>query len=240
LSNYAIPNVVQKFSGVKVDLWHWLEKKVGNQDGTFELNQSKLADKFDVSRKAIQNALKTFQSANLIEKVESRTGRGNHPLYRLIWTFREESKKSATPSRVNKKPQEKNITKGSKTFRYYAYKFRTLVENSNLSRKASVIVGTTLDYLAGKPKEIFKQWLIYLRRWLEYSRTLKDFFVYFHRTLKKLAREKLGMKQTKQFIENQRNMKNRVKNEYEKDPPPRSKDFSRFSSYLKAMEEWES
>lgn len=238
MGNYVIPNVVQKFSGVKVELWHWLEENIGNQNSPFEINQSKLSEKFEVSRKSIQNALKTFQSANLLEKVESRTGRGVHSLYRLIWTFREENEKSATPSRVEGITPRKIQTKG-RLWRYFAYKFRTIVEDSSLANKSQVVVGKILNFLKGKPPDLYRQWLTYLKNWLELNRDLKDFFVYFHRTLKKLARERQKLEETNQFIENQRRQKEKVRKEYEKDPPPKSSDFASFSDYLKAVKAWE-
>jgi len=238
LANYVIPDVVKKFSGVKVDLWNWLEEKIGNQDGPFEINQSQLATKFDVSRKSIQNALKTFISANLMEKVESRTGRGVHSLYQLIWTFREQKQKSATPSRVECTTPRKIQTKGH-LWRYFAYKFRTTVENSNLAQKAGIIVGKILNFLQDKPPDVFQQWLIYLKNWLQRRRTLKDFFVYFHDTLKQLAAAKLGVRRTEQTIADQRKQKEKVREEYKNNPPPKSSDFASFSEYLKAMEAWE-
>ncbi|MBS3788330.1 HTH domain-containing protein [Candidatus Bipolaricaulota bacterium] len=234
MENYVIPDVVQKFSGVKVELWHWLEENIGNQNSSFEINQSKLAEKFEVSRKSIQNALKTFQSANLIEKVESRTGRGVHPLYRLIWTFRE---KSATPSRVEGTTPRKIQTKG-RLWRYFAYKFRTVVEDSSLANKSQVVVGKILNFLEEKPPDMFREWLIYLRNWLDQTRTLKDFFVYFHQTLRDLAREKRRLEETNQLIERQRKQRREVQAQYEEDPPPKSSDFSRFGDYLEAMEAW--
>ncbi len=239
MGNYVIPNVVQRFSGVKVKLWHWLEEEIGNQDGPFEINQTKLAEKFDVSRKSIQNALKAFQSANLIEKVESRTGRGVHPLYRLIWTFRGEAEKSATPSRVYSKPQEKNITKG-RQWRYFAYKFRTTVEDSTLAKKSQVVVGKILDFLEGKPPDLFRETLIYLKRWLsEGARTLKGFFAeFYHKTLRKLARSQRELEETKEFIRKQQKQREKVEREYREDPPPRSKDFASFHDYQKAMKDW--
>lgn len=239
MGNYVIPDVVKKFSGVKVDLWNWIEKEIGNRDGTFEINQSKLAEKFDVSRKSIQNALKTFISANLLEKVESRTGRGVHPLYRLIWTFREQNEKSATPSRVKGTTPRRKLTKGSKTFRYYACKFRTLVESSPLRDKSGLVVGKLLNFLVEKSKEIAKSWLIYFKRWIDGpKRSLKDFFVYFHQTLKELAKEKLKIRRTEKFIQERRERRKEVGTEYEDNPPPKSSDYARFSDYLEAMEEW--
>jgi len=240
LPNYVIPNVVQKFSGVKVSLWHWLEEEVGNQDGSFELNQSKLADKFDVSRKSIQNALKTFQSANLLEKVESRTGRGNHPLYRLIWNFREKNKESATPSRVKGTTPRKKLTKG-RQWRYFAYKFRTMVENSSLEDKSQVVVGRILHYLEGKPPDLFRETLTYLKHWLsEETRNLKGFFAeFYHKILQSLTRSHRELEETKKFIQEQREQRSEAREEYENNPPPKSSDFARFSDYLEAMEEWE-
>ncbi|MFW6048988.1 MAG: hypothetical protein ACOC88_02315 [Candidatus Bipolaricaulota bacterium] len=94
MTNYVLPNVIQKFSGVKVDLWHWLQEEIGNREGPFEIDQGQLAEKFDVSRTAIINALKTFVSANLLEKVSSGRGRGNHSEYKLLWTFKQ---KNVTP-----------------------------------------------------------------------------------------------------------------------------------------------
>ena len=230
--------MVQKFSGVKVNLWHWLEENIGNQDGTFELNQSALAEKFDVSRKSIHNALKTFQSANLLEKVESRTGRGVHSLYRLVWTFREEDPKSVTPSRVEGTTPRKRQTKG-RLWRYFAYKFRTLVENSSLADRSQVVVGKILNFLEDKPPDLYRQWLIYLKNWLERTHDLKDFFVYFHRTLKGLVEDRQRLEETKRFIEDQQRQKEKVREEYEEDPPPKSSDFARFSDYLEAIEAWE-
>jgi len=230
--------VVQKFSGVKVSLWHWFEEEIGNKNGAFEINQTELAEKFEVSRKSIQNALKTFRSANLLEKVECRTGRGNHPLYRLIWNFREKNKESATPFTRDKVTPKKKLTKG-RLWRYFAYKFRTIIENSSLENKSQVVVGKILDFLEGKPSDIFRQWLIYLKNWLERRRTLRDFFVYFNETLKELAREKQKLEETKKFIKDQQRQKEKVREEYEEDPPPKSSDFGRFADYLEAMEEWE-
>ena len=232
--------MVQKFSGVKVDLWHWLEQNIGNQDGTFELNQSKLAEEFDVSRKSIQNALKTFRRANLLEKVESRTGRGNHPLYRLIWTFKSES---ATPSRVSSKPQEKNITKGAKHYRYFAYKFRTLVEDSSLADRAQMIVGKILKFLENQPPDLFRKWLTHLKRWLHgppVEKTIKDFFVFFHNGLMEIAQSQVELERTEQRIKEQRVQREQVRNQYDNNPPPKSSNFARFSNYLEAMDEWES
>ena len=241
MPNYAKPDIIQKFSGVKVELWHWIEKNIGNRKDPFELNQSKLAEKFEVSRKAIQNALKTFQSANLLEKVESRTGRGVHPLYRLIWTFREENQKSATPSRVKGTTPRKKLTKGGKPFRYYAFKFRTTVENSSLANKSQIVVGRVLKFLEGKPPDLFKETLTYLRRWLdEGSRTLKGFFAeFFHKILKGLARNQRELEQTEKRIREQQKQREKVRKEYEQDPPPRSSDYNRFSDYLEAMNKWE-
>jgi len=230
--------VVQKFSGIKVSLWHWLEEEIGNKNGDFEINQTELAEKFEVSRKSIQNALKTFRSANLLEKVESRTGRGNHPLYRLIWNFREKNKESATPFTRDKVTPKKKQTKG-RLWRYFAYKFRTIVENSSLENKSQVVVGKILDFLEDKPPDLYRQWLTYLKNWLERARDLKDFFVYFNETLKELARERRKLEETKKFIKDQQRQKEKVRDEYEKDPPPKSSDFGRFSDYLEAMEQWE-
>ncbi|MEF8799183.1 MAG: HTH domain-containing protein [Candidatus Bipolaricaulota bacterium] len=223
-----------------MDLWHWLEENVGNRDGPFELNQSKLAEKFGVSRKSIQNALKTFQSANLLEKVESRTGRGNHPLYRLIWTFREKGEKSATPSRVKGTTPRKKLTKGRR-WRYFAYKFRTLVEDSSLSHKSQVVVGKILNYLEGKPPDLFQETLIYLKRWLsEETLSLKGFFAeFYHKTLKSLVQSQRELEETEKFIRQQQERREKVKSEYEDNPPPKSSDFARFSDYLEAMKEWE-
>ena len=238
MGNYVIPDVVRNFSGTKVELWEWLEEKIGNQDGPFEINQSKLAEKFNVSRKTIQNCLKTFQSANLLEKVESRTGRGVHSLYRLVWTFREENEKSATPSRVKGTTPRKKLTKG-RQWRYYAYKFRSVVEDSSLAAKSQIVVGKILNFLEEKPPDLFREWLIYLKNWLQRARSLKDFFVYFHHTLKDLAKEKQKLEKTRQFIDKQQEQREEVRAEYENNPPPKSSDFARFSDYLEAMDEWE-
>jgi len=235
----AKPNIYKSWSGTKVLLWDWLEEEVGNKNGSFELDHGELAEKFDVSRTTVINALKTFISANLLRKDSSGRGRGNHSEYKLLWNFREEGEENVTPSRANKKPQEKSITKGSKTFRYYAYKFRTLVESSNLASKASVIVGKILEFLEEKPPDLFKEWLIYLKNWLQRTRSLKDFFVYFHQTLKGLAREKQKLEETRRFIENQRKQREEVREEYENNPPPKSSDYDRFSDYIEAMDEWE-
>lgn len=241
MENCVKPDIIQKFSGLKVQLWNYFEEEIGNQDGPFELNQSKLAEKFNVSRKTIQNALKTFQSSNLLEKVESRTGRGNHPLYRLIWTFREENGKSATPSRVKCNPQDKKQTKGSPTYRYFAYKFRTTVENSTLAKKSQVVVGKLLNSLEGKPPDLFRETLTYLKRWLsEGTRTLKGFFAeFYHKTLESLVNSYRKLRETEQFIREQQKQREKITEQYRQDPPPRSKDFARFSEYRKALEEWE-
>jgi len=240
LENYIKPNIITKFSGVKVQLWEWIEREIGNQDSPFEVDQGELADRFDVSRTAIINAFKVFVSANLMEKVSSGRGRGNHCKYKLMWTFREpNSEKCNPPSRAGNKysPQEKNLTKGGKPFRYFAYKFRKLFEKSNLAQKAQITVGKLLNYLEGKPKDLAKTWLIYLRNWInEGKRTLKDFFVYFHDTLKDLAREKEKVERTNERIEEQRKKKKEVRKQFQEDPPPRSKDFARFSDYVEAME----
>lgn len=233
------PNLYKSWSGTKVLLWDWLEEEMEGKSEPFKLDHSELAERFDVSRTAVINALKTFISANLLRKVSSGRGRGNHSKYELLWNFREEGGKNVTPSRANKQPQEKNITKGSKTFRYYAYRFRILVEGSNLVTQTSVIVGKILKFLVGESRQIFRQWLIYLRNWLEERRTLKDFFVYFHQTLKALAKEKQKLEKTNRFIENQRNQRREVRSGYEDNPPPKSSDYARFSDYLEAMEAWE-
>ncbi len=233
------PKVYETWSGTKVKLWNWLENEIGNQKKSFEIDQSYLAKKFEVSRTTIINALKTFVAANLMEKASSGRGRGNHSKYRLLWTFREQNRENVTPSRVDSKPQEKNITKGSKTFRYYAYKFRTTVENSSLVEKAQIIVGKILNYLDGKPPDIFRQWLIYLKNWLQQTRTLKDFFVYFHDTLKQLAAAKMRVRQTEQTIAKQQKQKREVRKDYENNPPPKSSDFASFSDYIEAIEKWE-
>ncbi|MFW6190317.1 MAG: hypothetical protein ACOC49_01540 [Candidatus Bipolaricaulota bacterium] len=102
-----------------------------------------------------------------------------------------------------------------------------------------MVVGKFLDFLEEKPPDLYRQWLTYLKNWLEVSRDLKDFFVYFHRTLKKLARERQKLEETRQFIEHQRRQKEKVRTEYEENPPPKSSDFARFSDYLEAMEAWE-
>ncbi len=227
---------------MKVGLWHWLEQEIGNSDGPFELNQSMLAEKFDVSRKSIQNALKTFTNANLLEKVESRTGRGNHPLYRLIWTFREESEKSATPSRVKGKPQEKNITKG-RQWRYFAYKFRTVVEDSSLADKSQVVVGKILKFLEGKPADLFQKWLIHLKRWLNgppRQKSLKEFFIFLHDGLMEIFRSEMQVIRTEQKISKQQEQRKEVREEYQSNPPPRLKDYGSFADYQQAMEEWSS
>ena len=255
MPNYVKPDIVQKFSGVKVGLWHWLEENIGNQDGTFELNQSKLAEKFDVSRKSIQNALKTFISANLLEKVESRTGRGVHSLYKLIWTFRERSelknKKSATPGLIYSNPKKKTLTKvenqdkifskGTKVYRYYAMKFREAVEESTLANHAHDIVSTLIDHLKGKPVAIAKTFLIYLCNWLdEKHKYLGEFFLYFRDTLISLAQAKLSTIRQQREIEQKREKREKIQKEYQENPPPKSSDFTRFSDYLEAMEAWES
>jgi len=221
-------------------LWKWLEERIGNQDGPFEINQSKLAEKFGVSRKTIQNALKTFQSANLLEKVESRTGRGVHSLYRLIWTFKEENEKSATPSRVKGTTPRKIQTKGRR-WRYFAYKFRTVIEDSSLAHKSQVVVGKLLNYLEDKPLDLFRETLTYLNRWLnEGSRSLKGFFAeFFHKTLKSLTQSWQELENTEQFIRQQQQQREEVKSDYRDNPPPKSSDYTRFSDYLEAMEAWE-
>lgn len=232
--------MVQKFSGVKIDLWHWLEEEVGNQNGSFEINQSALAEKFDVSRKSIQNALKTFCSANLLEKVESRTGRGNHPLYRLIWTFKEQGEESATPSRVECTTPRKRLTKG-RQWRYYAYKFRTTVENSSLANRAQTIVGKILNYLEGKPRELFQRCFSRLKHWLNgppRKKTIKDFFVFFHDGLMKIARSQMEVERTERRIRKQQKQREEVRAGYEKDPPPRRKNYASFAEYQQAVEKW--
>ena len=232
--------MVQRFSGVKVELWHYLEEEVGNQDGPFVLNQGKLAERFEVSRTSIINALKTFVSANLLEKVSSGRGRGNHSRYRLLWTFKEESELKCNPSRVSSIPQEKNITKG-RQWRYFAYKFRTTVEDSSLATKSQVVVGKILDYLEGKPPDLFKETLTYLKRWLsERTRTLKGFFAeFYHKTLKGLAQSQQKLRETEEFIRNQRKQREEVESGYRDNPPPKSSDYDRFSDYLEAMDSWE-
>ncbi|MBS3766232.1 HTH domain-containing protein [Candidatus Bipolaricaulota bacterium] len=234
--------MVQKFSGVKVKLWHWFEEEIGNQNGPFEINQSRMAEKFDVSRKSIQNALKTFQSANLLEKVESRTGRGVHSLYKLIWTFKKKNKKSATPNSIYSNPKNKSLTKG-RQWRYFAYKFRTLVEDSSLASRAQTIVGKILNFLENKPPDLAHRWLKRLKHWLHgppVKKTIKDFFVFFHVGLMEIARSQMELEQTEQRIEEQQKQRKEVEVEYENNPPPKSSDFARFSDYLEAMEEWES
>ena len=231
--------MVQKFSGVKVNLWHWLEENIGNQDGTFELNQSKLADKFDVSRTAIINALKTFVSANLMEKVSSGRGRGNHSEYKLLWTFKQ---KNVTPSCINKENPKKLITKGRR-WRYFAYKFRMLVEDSSLANRAQTIVGKILNFLEGKPPDLAHRWLQRLKHWLSgepADKSLKDFFVFFHNGLMEIAQSQVELERTEQRIKEQRVQREQVRNQYDNNPPPKSSNFARFSNYLEAMDEWES
>ena len=111
MGKYVRPNIIAKFSGLKVVLWSYFEDKIGNRDGPFEVDQGELADRFDVSRTAVIYALKTFVIANLLSKVSSGRGRGNHSRYKLLWTFKKESELKCNPSRVEGKPQEKNITK---------------------------------------------------------------------------------------------------------------------------------
>ena len=240
MPNYAKPDIIQKFSGVKVELWHWIEKNIGNQDGSFEIDQGKLADRFDVSRTSIINALKTFVSANLMEKVDTGKGRGNHCQYKLIWTFKTENELKCNPSHVYSKPQEKFITKG-RQWRYFAYKFRTTVENSSLADSSQVIVGRILNYLEGKPPDLFKETLTYLKRWLnEGSRMLKGFFAeFFHKILKGLVQSQRELEQTEKMIREQREQREKVRKEYEEDPPPRLKDYNKMSEYQKAIEKWE-
>lgn len=234
------PKVYETWSGTKVKLWNWLEKEIGNQKSSFEINQSKRADKLDVCRKSIQNALKTFQKANLIEKEECRTGRGNHPLYSLKWTFREENGESATPFTREKVTPKNILTKGSKTFRYFAYKFRTTVEDSSLEHKSGLIVGKLLNCLVDKSKEIAKSWLIYLKRWLNGpKRTLKDFFVYFHQTLKQLEEQKRNLSQDQKRIADMKEKREKIRKEWKNNPPPKLRDCGSFAAYQKALEKWE-
>ena len=108
-----------------------------------------------------------------------------------------------------------------------------------MADKSQVVVGKILGFLEGKPPDLFREWLVYLKNWLQQPRTLKDFFVYFHRTLKGLAREKQKLVQTRQFIARQQRQREEVRREYEEDPPPKSSDYARFSDYLEAMAEWE-
>jgi hypothetical protein len=114
-----------------------------------------------------------------------------------------------------------------------------VVENSSLAAKSQVVVGKILNFLEEKPPDLFREWLVYLKNWLERRRTLRDFFVYFNETLKGLAREKQKLEETRRFIEKQRKQREEVREEYEKNPPPKSSDYARFSDYLEAMEEWE-
>ncbi|MFP3953122.1 MAG: hypothetical protein ACLFVS_03230 [Candidatus Acetothermia bacterium] len=238
------PKVYETWAGTKVELWDWLEKKIGNQKKPFPIDQSMLAEKFGVSRTSIINALKTFARANLIKKMSSGRGRGNHSKYKLKWTFRDKNEKveriNVTPSRVEGVPPRKKLTKGSRTFRYFAYQFRTSVEKSSLKRKSSVVVGELLKFLVGKSREFADSILIYFKRWLSGPpRTLKDFFVYLHQTLKKLLIDEEKRRKTEEFIAEQQQRKQEVRQEFQENPPPRLKDFSRMSDYLKAMEEWE-
>jgi len=71
-----------------------------------------------------------------------------------------------------------------------------VVEDPCLADKSQVVVGKILDFLKGKPPELFRQWLIYLKNWLELNHDLKDFFVYFNETLKGLARERRKLEKT--------------------------------------------
>ncbi len=89
-------------------LWNWLEKEIGKSEDSFELDQSKLAEEFGVSRTAVINAIKTFISANLLRKVSSGRGRGNHSEYELLWNFREKEEENVTPSRVKSKVKSGN------------------------------------------------------------------------------------------------------------------------------------
>jgi len=221
-----------------VDLWHYLENEIGKNEESFQLDHAELAERFGVSRTAVINALKTFISANLLEKVSSGRGRGNHSEYRLLWTFREEDEKNVTPTHVEGTTPRKKQTKG-RLWRYFAYKFRTLVENSSLADRSQVVVGKILNFLEDKPPDLYRQWLIYLKNWLERTHDLKDFFVYFHRTLKGLVEDRQRLEETKRFIEDQQRQKEKVREEYEEDPPPKSSDFARFSDYLEAIEAWE-
>lgn len=249
MGNYIKPNIIQKFSGLKIDLWNWIEEEIGKKKGPFEIDQGKLAEKFDVSRTAIINALKTFVSANLLKKCGSGRGRGNHCSYQLIWQFKKRPGLKCNPRPNYKDPQEKNLTKaqntsktftkGTKTYRYYAMKFRQAIESSTLADHSQRIVSSIIDHLKGKPVEIAKTWLIYLRNWLdEKHKYLGEFFKYFYDTLQSLARQKLDTARQQEEIEKAIERKAEIRKAYQDSEKPMRKDFKNWEAYGEALERW--
>ncbi len=238
--SYIRPNIFSTWSGTKVQLWKWLENNISKNQDKFELNQTELAEKFGVSRTTIINALKTFIKGNLIEKVDSSRGRGNHSTYRMKWTFKEKGSKNVTPSRVNKVTPKRILTKGAKHYRYFAYKFRSYVEDSSLKQHSNVVVGRLLNYLEGKHKDIAESVRIFFKRWLEEEKKdLRDFFVYFHETITSIAKDKEKKHRDQKKIEEQIQRKKEIRKEYENNNQPRRKDYPSMQRYIEALEEWE-
>ncbi|MBS3764912.1 hypothetical protein KGY71_00165 [Candidatus Bipolaricaulota bacterium] len=264
MGNYVIPvpDAVNDYrSSYALPVWKYLTDSVGVEG---EIHQPRIAEAVDCSVRTVQRILEGFKRCNLIDW-ESYQGQGGGIKVINLWLQKAEEIKNklawkrgfASENRYLKNPYSGEsqlgttrldclgipngvLTKGNKIYKYFAMKFRQTVENSTLSEGSHDIVSTILNYLMGKPREIAREWLIYLQNWLdEQHKYVGEFFKYFYDTLTKLAEVKLQTIHQQSKIEEMMERREEIQDEYRNNPPPRSSDFAQFSDYLKALEEWE-
>ena len=259
--NISIPDAVEDHrSDYALPIWEYLIDKV-RESG--EVHQSSIAEAVDCSVRTVQRVLEGFKRGNLVDW-ESYRGQGRG--IKLVNYWLKKAKKIAeklawkrgyqSEDRYLKNPYSGEfqlgttrldylgipsgvLTKGDNFFRFFAMKFRKAVEGSTLARGSQDIVSTILNYLEGKPREVAKTFLIYLRNWLDgRHKYLGEFFKYFYDTLKDLARDKLSTIRQQKEIKQRMKEKKEVRETYQTNPPPRSKDYPSFAKYQKALEKW--
>lgn len=235
-STYKTPKIYPGFSQAKQEVWDYLAAQAPYED-EFEVNQTKLAGILDYSRATIQHALKTFISANLLEKTRERKGRGNGSIFRFLWSFIPENETPSRTHSVRLSPM-KNITKDSPGYRYFAMKFRKSIEKStDLAPHQGGVVGKLLKILDGKERHTWKSTLIFLRRKVDEGLDLTGFFVWLSKYLSPKIRKQRENEKTKQAIREAKE-EHRQEIEQKSEDPPKRSDYDSWEAYNQAYEDF--
>lgn len=227
-----------------------------------EIKEPVLAEKLDCSTRLVRWILKGFQRCNLIE-IKSYNGQGRGIRITNFWLEKaEEIKKKLRWKRAHQKEREylksrnsrqfqvgRNpldcfgipkgvITKGSRTTRYFMYKLRKFVENSHLAGSESVICGRLFNHLEGKTASKGRKWLSRFKSAARVDWSLTDFFVWLHKLKKAEEEEKRRKKRNRKKQKRMERQREKARESWEKNPPPRLEEVGSFDALQEAMDQW--
>ena len=232
------PNLIQHLSEAKQAVWGLIRSNYHRiKDSEFKLDITSIAAELDYSRAAVTYAVKALTSGNILEKVREVTGRGNHSTFRLLWTFDPES---VTPPRKRTftTPPQEVLTKDSPGYRYYAMKFRKIVEGSEqLKTHETGVTGKLLQILRGKEREIWGSAKIFLQRKVNNGLDIAGFFVWLNEFLFPKIDEKETKKNAQAAVKAAKEKKKEQVENWDGDPP-KLQDFESIGAYQKAYDKF--